>query len=1199
MIKKSYHLFTVILLLLISFSCKKSEISFKGLDGKQSAGQTTGSAKAVVTNVSIVNDQLIINGSDLDGVTTVRVTGPSSFDESFSIESKTTTNLVANGLKNIAFALNGVFSLIISDAHGAATFQVTFTLQDGAVTASKLHDMGAGIGQVLKYNGTNWVPSDLGGLTYAGNWNANTNSPDLLSGGSLGEYYIVTTAGTTDLAGGAGTNSWANGDWAVWNNVSARWEKIDNATNVQSFNGRSGPVNPQAGDYTWAQINKTTSDINDIANVDTTGASNGKVLKFDGTNWIVGDDLSGGGAGSVTSTEIQDNTIENADINATAAIDYSKLNIADSDLTIAKTNGLQTALNSKLNLSGGTMTGDITFNAGQTFDGVDVSTLPTSIAANAAAITGKLSTSGGTMTGDLTMGANNIVTTGLVDGVDVSALNTAVSGKENTITAGTTAQYYRGDKSWQTLDKTAVGLTNVDNTQQMPLSYLDTATTLGAGSASDSKVPSQLAIKTYVDAQVASSGSGDLLADGSIPMTAALDSSTFGVRFKDADTNYVTLRAHNAMAADYSLILPNSSGSNGQVLTTDGSGNLTWSAKTTDNDTTYTAGTGLNLSTTTFNVDVGTTANKIVQLNGSGELPAVSGANLTNLPNPTTSTTLTGFTTGADATVTNTDTVEVAIEKLQGQVDDNNTDIAANVTALSGKEPSLATGTTAQYYRGDKSWQTLNKGSVGLGNVLNVAQIPSSDLDTATTLGSSNTKVASQLAVKTYVDTVFSGGVSSLDELSDSKVGGTSSTSLGIGTNALSSMTSGFYNVAIGIGTIDALVSGGNNNIGVGGYVLTTLTGGDENIALGSSSQASATVANRNVGVGYSTLRYNKTGSDNITIGANAGEGSNGNSDNISENIFIGTEAGFGVRSGSTKNIAIGHSTGSTMTTGTDNILIGYDIELSVPTRSNQLNIGNTIYGNLINGNVGIGETNPTSKLHVEGSIQVSDGTNPYNPSSDSGLSYGMFHHSSVGLGFYSAGAGGDQGISFWTNNGSANESMRLTNFGRLGIGTTSPSYNLHVVGTAGKTTGTAWTAISDERLKTVGENYSHGLSEILKLNTVRFRYKDIPEMSLDSKDEHIGFIAQEVQEVIPEAVSLREDGYLELNVDPIHWASINAIQELDEKINENKKIFKLMSEGLVEKVSENSREIAQLKEENKAMKEVLCELKPNAQFCK
>lgn len=38
------------------------------------------------------------------------------------------------------------------------------------------------------------------------------------------------------------------------------------------------------------------------------------------------------------------------------------------------------------------------------------------------------------------------------------------NGKENAITSGTTAQYYRGDKTFQTLDKTAVGLGNCDNT---------------------------------------------------------------------------------------------------------------------------------------------------------------------------------------------------------------------------------------------------------------------------------------------------------------------------------------------------------------------------------------------------------------------------------------------------------------------------------------------------------------------------------------------------------------------------------------------------------------------------------------------------------------------------------------------------------------------------------------------------------------
>lgn len=57
-----------------------------------------------------------------------------------------------------------------------------------------------------------------------------------------------------------------------------------------------------------------------------------------------------------------------------------------------------------------------------------------------------------------TQGDNStqIATTAYVDA--------GLATKEPTITAGTTAQYYRGDKTFQTLDKAAVGLGNVDNT---------------------------------------------------------------------------------------------------------------------------------------------------------------------------------------------------------------------------------------------------------------------------------------------------------------------------------------------------------------------------------------------------------------------------------------------------------------------------------------------------------------------------------------------------------------------------------------------------------------------------------------------------------------------------------------------------------------------------------------------------------------
>lgn len=51
---------------------------------------------------------------------------------------------------------------------------------------------------------------------------------------------------------------------------------------------------------------------------------------------------------------------------------------------------------------------------------------------------------------------------GYVSGV-TSAIQTQINSKEPTITGTTSADYYRGDKTFQTLNKAAVGLSNVDN----------------------------------------------------------------------------------------------------------------------------------------------------------------------------------------------------------------------------------------------------------------------------------------------------------------------------------------------------------------------------------------------------------------------------------------------------------------------------------------------------------------------------------------------------------------------------------------------------------------------------------------------------------------------------------------------------------------------------------------------------------------
>jgi hypothetical protein len=79
------------------------------------------------------------------------------------------------------------------------------------------------------------------------------------------------------------------------------------------------------------------------------------------------------------------------------------------------------------------------------------------------------------------VGLSNVDNTSDLNKPISTATQTALNAKEDTITAGTTSQYYRGDKTFQTLDKTAVGLGNVDNTSDLnkPISTL-TQTALNA-----------------------------------------------------------------------------------------------------------------------------------------------------------------------------------------------------------------------------------------------------------------------------------------------------------------------------------------------------------------------------------------------------------------------------------------------------------------------------------------------------------------------------------------------------------------------------------------------------------------------------------------------------------------------------------------------------------------------------------------------
>jgi hypothetical protein len=73
---------------------------------------------------------------------------------------------------------------------------------------------------------------------YEGTWNASTNTPTIVSSvGSKGDYYVVATAGSTNING---ITDWKIGDWIIFNGTT--WDKVDNTDAVSSVNGYTGAV---------------------------------------------------------------------------------------------------------------------------------------------------------------------------------------------------------------------------------------------------------------------------------------------------------------------------------------------------------------------------------------------------------------------------------------------------------------------------------------------------------------------------------------------------------------------------------------------------------------------------------------------------------------------------------------------------------------------------------------------------------------------------------------------------------------------------------------------------------------------------------------------------------------------------------------------------------------------------------------------
>ena len=111
-------------------------------------------------------------------------------------------------------------------------------------------------------------------------------------------------------------------------------------------------------------------------------------------------------------------------------------------------------------------------------------------------------------------------------------------------------------------------------------------------------------------------------------------------------------------------------------------------------------------------------------------------------------------------------------------------------------------------------------------------------------------------------------------------------------------------------------------------------------------------------------------------------------------------------------------------------------------------------------------------------------------------------------------------------------------------------SWRLYVNGAAGGTL--AWNSTSDIRYKKNIKTITSALNKIMTLRGVYFNWKkeDFPDMEFNDSKQ-IGFIAQEIEKVLPEVVNHDENDYLTVEYSKVVPVLVNAMQEQQNKIDQ------------------------------------------------
>jgi len=160
----------------------------------------------------------------------------------------------------------------------------------------------------------------------------------------------------------------------------------------------------------------------------------------------------------------------------------------------------------------------------------------------------------------------------------------------------------------------------------------------------------------------------------------------------------------------------------------------------------------------------------------------------------------------------------------------------------------------------------------------------------------------------------------------------------------------------------------------------------------------------------------------------------------------------------------------------------------------------------------------------------------------------------------------------FGTNN---TERMRIKSSGNVGIGTTSPSQKLEVNGKAKITTSLSVGSIgpsattgridasndvvaystSDIRLKDNIKKIDKALNKVNSIQGIEFDWVEKEEVHGNSGHD-IGVIAQEIEKVLPDVVTTRDNGYKAVKYEKIVPLLIEAIKDLSKQVDGLKRLI-------------------------------------------